>query len=72
MSLSTETRRVIDDRPGLQAVGNDLILRRIKNVNEAMSWPPGVMMAYHSGVFFGLGLIVANDGQELTVIWASQ
>lgn len=57
----------------LRIATNALILTESDaNIHDPGTWPPGVMMAYHTNDFFALGLVVANDGANIRVVWAQQ
>lgn len=46
------------------------------NINDAKEWPPGSLMMYNrkwdtEQPHVGIGLVIANNGTQITVLWDS-
>ena len=39
------------------------------SVRDPETWPPGSPMTFEDAVHRGLGIVIANDGQFITVLW---
>ena len=38
-------------------------------INLSVSWPPGSMMKFESITFSTLGIVIANDGEQIKAWW---
>ena len=64
----TEFRRRLEEAHQVGQDRQDAIDKGV-DISLASSWPPGSRMMFWSNDFFGLGLVVANNGNRIRVIW---